>query len=45
MTKNELSLEELDRVETSRELTDAELESVAGGKDTTVVRPRPRPRR
>jgi hypothetical protein len=46
MTKNELSLEELDAVEMSRELTDAELEAVAGGKDTVVNRPggRPRPR-
>ena len=38
--KAELSLSELDRVEANRELTDAELETVSGGKDVDV-RPRP----
>ena len=46
--KAELSLDELDRAETqmSNELTDAELESIAGGKDVGGgggPRPRPRP--
>ena len=50
MSKNEkaeLSQDELDRAEgqMSNELTDAELESITGGKGGPGPRPRPWPRR
>ena len=44
--KTELTMDELDRAEArmSTELTDAELESIAGGKDMQRGGGRPRPR-